>query len=103
MHRLLEFILGLPRGFLNKEGELTLTFNPQWPGQSVIRPGLWNFLLIALAIALVVYIYRRESRSTAVRITLGVIRGALLLFLIGLLNRPVISLIQSRTEPSVVA
>jgi hypothetical protein len=75
MHRLLEFILGLPRGFLNKEGELTLTFNPQWPGQSVIGAGVWNFVLIALALALVVYVYRRESRTTAVRITLGIIRG----------------------------
>jgi len=32
-NRLIEFLLGLDKGFLNKEGELTLQWNPRWPGQ----------------------------------------------------------------------
>jgi uncharacterized membrane protein len=49
------------------------------------------------------YVYRREGRSRPVRIVLGVMRGVLLAFLLVLLNRPVITLGQSRTEPSVLA
>src|SRR5438874_1581502 len=103
MHRLLELILGLQRGFLNKEGELSLDFNPQWPGQSVVGAGAWNFVLIALALALVVYVYRREGRGRGVKVALGIVRMSLLLFVIAMLNRPVLSLVQSRTEPSVLA
>src|SRR5581483_4949422 len=103
MHRLLEFILGLQKGFLSKQGEFTLAFNPSWPGQQYVGAGLWNFVLILAAAALVVWVYRREGRSRAVRITLGVIRGALLALVIALLNRPVLTLGQSRTEPSVLA
>jgi uncharacterized membrane protein len=103
MHRLLEILLGLHHGFLSREGELSIQFNPQWPGQSVVGAGLWNFVLAALAALLVVYVYRRDGRSRAVRISLGLLRGALLLLVILLLNRPVITLGQSRTEPSVLA
>jgi uncharacterized membrane protein len=103
MHRLLEIILGLDKGFLGREGEFSLSFSPQWPAQEYVGAGLWNFVLIALALALVVWVYRREGRSRAVKIALGVVRGALLLFVIALLNRPVLTLGQSRTEPSVVA
>jgi hypothetical protein len=35
MHRVLEIILGLERGFLSREGELSLQFNPHWPGSSM--------------------------------------------------------------------
>ena len=49
------------------------------------------------------YVYRREGRSKPVRVTLGVIRALLLAFVIALLNRPVLTLGQSRVEPSVVA
>jgi uncharacterized membrane protein len=101
--RFLEIILGLDKGFLGREGELSLSFNPQWPGQDYVGAGLWNFVLIALALALVVWVYRREGRSRSVKITLGVVRGILLLFVIALLNRPVLTLGQSRTEASVVA
>src|SRR5205085_2458037 len=51
----------------------------------------------------IVYVSRREGRTRKVRITLGVVRGALLLCLIALLNRPILSRVQSRTEPSVLA
>src|SRR3954468_20391262 len=98
MHRLLEILLGLHRGFLNREGELSIQFNPQWPGQPFFGPGLWNFLRAALGAMLVIYVYRRDGRSRAVRIGLGALRGALLLLVLLLLNRPVLTLGQSRTE-----
>ena len=50
-----------------------------------------------------IWVYRREGRSRPVRITLGLMRAILLAFVIALLNRPVITLGQSRTEPSVLA
>src|SRR4051812_6382485 len=103
MSRLLEILLGLNRGFLSRDGDLSLAFNPSWPWQSTLGAGTWNFLLVLLAVALVVVIYRREGRSRPVRITLGVLRGALLALVIALLNRPVLTLGQSYTEPSVVA
>src|SRR3954463_16142560 len=102
MQRLLEILLGLDRGFLSRQGEFSVNFNPHWPGQAVVGAGLWNFVLVLLALGLVVYVYRREGRSRPVRITLGVIRGVLLAFLIALLNRPVLTLGQSRTEASVL-
>ena len=103
MHRLLEFILGLDRGFLSREGELSLQFNPHWPGQEWVGAAAWNVVLAILAAMLVWYVYRREGRSKPVRIGLGIVRGLLLAFLLMLLNRPVLTLGQSRTEPSVLA
>ncbi len=103
MQRLLEILLGLERGFLSKQGEFTLSFNPSWPGQEFVGALLWNVVLAAAAAALVVYVYRREGRSRNVRITLGVVRAAILALVIALLNRPVLTLGQSRTEPSVLA
>src|SRR4051812_22300720 len=103
MNRFLEIILGLNRGFLSRDGDLTLSFNPSWPWQATLGAGTWNFLLAILATGLVVMIYRREGRSRPVRITLGVLRAALLSLVIALLNRPVLTLGQSYTEPSVVA
>src|SRR5437763_13198614 len=102
MQRFWEILLGLDRGFLSRQGEFGVHFNPHWPGQAAVGAGLWNFVLAVLALALVVYVYRREGRSRPVRITLGIIRGTLLAFLIALLNRPVLSLGQSRTEASVL-
>ena len=103
MDRLLEIILGLERGFLSREGELSLQFNPAWPGQAYVGAVTWNIVLIVLAALLVWHVYKREGRSRPVRIALGIVRGFLLAFLIVLLNRPVLTLGQSRTEPSVVA
>ncbi len=103
MQRFWEIILGLREGFLAREGEFSLQFNPSFPGQQVIGAGLWNALLVALAVMLVVYVYRKEGRPRGVRLLLGGVRLALLLLLIALLNRPVIHLLQSRIQPSVVA
>ena len=64
---------------------------------------MWNFLLGMAALLLVIWVYRREGRSKPVKVTLGIIRGLLLALVIALLNRPVHTLGQSRTEPSVLA
>src|SRR5688500_15386647 len=103
MNRFFEFIFGLERGFLSRDGELSLQFNPAWPGQDYVGAVTWNVLLAIAAAMLVWYVYRREGRSRPVRIVLGVMRGVLLAFLLVLLNRPVLTLGQSRTEPSVLA
>lgn len=63
----------------------------------------FNVALAALALALILYVYPREGRATGVRVTLGVIRAALLAFVIALLNRPVLNLGQDLVDPSVLA
>src|SRR5678815_1742779 len=99
---ILERVLGLDNGFLAREGELGLDFNPHWPGPDSLTP-YWNIALALAAAAWVVYVYRREGRSRPVRVALGVLRGVLLAFVLFLLNNPVLTLGQSRTEPSVLA
>ncbi|MEA2710349.1 MAG: hypothetical protein QOF78_2950 [Phycisphaerales bacterium] len=103
MNRFFEFIFGLDKGFLSREGDLSLQFNPSWPGQDYVGAATWNVLLAILCGLLVWYVYRREGRTRPVRIVLGMMRGLLLAFLLVLLNRPVLTLGQSRTEPSVLA
>ena len=153
MQRLLEILLGLEKGFLSREGELSLQFNPQWPQTPWIDLGLGNWLLGPMVLALLVwstrywprrwwtralwvwlqvnlvtaflallsgplawnltlavgagglllYTYSREGRARPVKIGLGIVRGLVLAFLLVLLNRPLLTLGQSRTEPSVLA
>jgi len=102
MQRLLEILFGLERGFLSREGEFSLGFNPAWPWQPYFPAAAWNVMLIAAGLGLVVWVYRREGRARPVRILLGVVRAMLLLLVIGLLNRPVVTLGQSRTEASIL-
>ena len=76
MHRLFEIILGLPSGFLSRQGHFTLQFNPSWPLQQYVGgAAVWNFILIVLSAALVVTIYRREGRTRRTRLILGILRG----------------------------
>jgi uncharacterized membrane protein len=103
MQRIWEFIFGLRRGFLGRDGDLSLQFNPQWPWQQYTGASLWNGILVALAVALVVHVYRRDARTRKTRLALGALRLSILLLVIGLLNRPVLTLTQERTEPSVLA
>ncbi len=103
MQRVLEILLGLKRGFLGHEGDLSLQFNPRWPGQSLVGPVTWNVLLAGLALWLVIHVYRREGRSRIARLVMGTIRLSLLAMILVLLNRPIITLTESRTEPSVLA
>lgn len=103
MHRLIELLIGLPGGFLSRTGQLSIQFHPQWPGQAVVGTSTWNFFLAVAALALVYFVYQRDGRSRRVRIVLGTLRGLLLLLILLLLNRPVMTLSQSRTETSVLA
>ena len=80
-----------------------MQFAPRWPGQATVGASLWNLLLIAAAAALVTAVYRREGHGRRVRIGLGILRGLLLGVVLLLLNRPIVKLVQSRTEPSVLA
>src|SRR5688572_1626121 len=103
MQRWLERILGLDTGFLGREGEFSLDFNPRWPFQEHVGAVTWNVVLAVIAALLVYYVYKREGRSRFARVTLGIMRAALLAFIIAMLNRTVLTLTQSRTEPSVLA
>jgi len=102
--KFLEIILGLPGGFLSRQGHLTLQFNPDWPLERYVGgAAVWNFLLAALSVGLVIYIYRREVRTRGFRVLLGGLRLAILALVLLLLNRPVLTLGQERREPSVLA
>jgi len=103
MHRLLEILFGLHKGFLSREGEFGLSFNPQWPMQEVLGASGWNLLLAGVALLLVIYVYRRDGRARLPRIILGCLRALLFALVLVLLNRPVLTLGQTRTEPSVLA
>jgi uncharacterized membrane protein len=100
MNRFLEIILGLDKGFLSRQGEWSLQFNPAWPYGPA---GFYNFFLAVLGLALVIYVYRREGKSPRARTCLAILRSLLILLVILLLNRPVLVLEQDRKEPSVVA
>ena len=98
-----ERMLGLPADFLHRQGEFAVQFNPAWPAQAVVGAATWNVLLAVLCLALVVWVYTRDGRSRPVRILLGTLRGLLLAVVLVLLNRPVLALTRTRTEPSVLA
>jgi hypothetical protein len=103
MKRLFEWLLGLEGGFLGRDGELSVSFDSHWPLQAYVGAFTWNVLLFAGAAALVWFIYRRDGRSQRLRILLGSMRLALLTLVIVLLNRPQLTVTQSRVEPSVLA
>src|ERR1700722_2091708 len=107
MTRIWEILLGLDKGFLSRQGEWSLQFNPDWPFQQSLAPlggaSFYNFVLVVLGLALVIYVYRREGKSPRARIGLAVLRSLLILLVLALLNRPVLVLEQERKEPSVVA
>jgi uncharacterized membrane protein len=103
LNRILEIILGLERGFLNRQGDFSLQFNPPWPGMEILGATFWNLVLIGASVAWVWIIYKREAQQRRARLILSTLRLALLLLVIGLLNRPVITLTQPRIEPSVLA
>ena len=85
------------------EGEFGISFNPKWPWQDVVGASGWNLFLGLLAITLVIYVYRRDGRARWMRILLGALRALLFALILLLLNRPLLTLGQSRTEPSVLA
>lgn len=103
MHRLIEMILGLERDVLAQQGEYSLAFDPVWPGQAHVPAAVWNLVLVAIVVAWVVAVYRREGATRRFRVFAGALRLVLLLVLLLVLNRPMLSLTQARTEPSVLA
>ena len=100
MKRLFEILFGLDKGFLSRDGARAISFNPVWPGHNA---AVWNVFLALLAIALIVYVYRRDGRSKPARVILGALRLLLVAFVLVLLNRPVLTNINTRTESSVLA
>ena len=103
MMRLLEWLLGLDAGFLRRAGDLSISFAPRWPFPNQVGAFTWNVILLAACAAIVFFTYRREARTLAARRWLGGLRSALLLLIVALLNRPQLTLTQSRVEPSVLA
>jgi uncharacterized membrane protein len=103
LHHFAELLLGVPRDFLDKQGALSIRFNPVWPGQAVLGAAVWNLMLAGLGLMLVIFVYREDGRPRRWRICLGLLRAMLLAMVLVLLNRPVLSLAQSRIEPSVLA
>lgn len=83
----------------------------QFFSQLAFNPPTWmdgyaryiNAALIVGALAAVVLIYRLEGRRTGPRIFLGCMRALIFLFVIALLNRPVLQYVSYHTEPSVIA
>jgi uncharacterized membrane protein len=100
MKRLIEILFGLDKDFLTRDGVKQVSFNPVWPGH---HAALWNTCLAIIAILLIVYIYRRDGRSRQARLLLGALRMLLVAFVLMLLNRPVLKIVDTRTEPSVLA
>ncbi len=102
---ILEIILGLPGGFLSREGQFTLQFNPTWPLQQYVGgAAVWNFILAGLALALVVYdLSARGADAGSSAVRWGACGRRLLGLVLLLLNRPVLTLGQERREPSVMA
>ena len=98
-----ERLLGLPADFLHRQGDFAVQFNPAWPGQQAVGAATWNVGLALACLALVVWVYTRDGRGRAVRIFLGCLRGLLMAVVLLLLNRPVLTLTRTRTEPSVLA
>lgn len=61
----------------------------------------WNTVIAVSALAVVIHVYRREAGRA--RIALGLTRVLLLSLVLTLLNRPVLTLVSSIKEPSVLA
>lgn len=102
MHRIIEILLGLRHGFLAGRGDLSLGFHPHWPGQSAVGAWPWNLVLLVGMGLLLAWVYRREGGSRKTRIFLATLRSVALLLILLLLNQPVLRLVQTRVEPSVL-
>ena len=88
-------------GALRQDGRFT--FNPPPWMSSVGTPVFWNTLMILAAVALVIFVYRKDGRRPIPRIVLGFIRVVVLAFVVLLINRPVWRVEDKRVLPSVVA
>jgi hypothetical protein len=102
MQRLLELLFGAERQNLPDGATVATDFNPPDWMQSA-GPALVNVALAAVAIAVVAWAYSRDGRSRGPRLGLGLLRLLLIGFVLLLINRPVLKITETRTEPSVVA
>lgn len=105
MNRLFEWLLGLDAGFLSRDGEISLSFAPKWPLSNLIGTFTWNVLLVALCVGIVWLVYHR-GRNRQIGVAgwaMASMRMLVLLIVVALLNRPQLTLTQSRVEPSVLA
>ncbi|QOV89944.1 hypothetical protein [Humisphaera borealis] len=101
MQRLLEILFGAERAELPPGAETAVTFDPpQWMGANA---ALINTLLIAGAAVLVLWVYARDGRRPGPRIGLAALRVVLFAYLLTLINRPVLRVTETRSEPSVIA
>ncbi|HET6250247.1 MAG TPA: hypothetical protein VFE47_21330 [Tepidisphaeraceae bacterium] len=66
-------------------------------------PLAWNLVLGGSALGLIIYVYRQEGKTTGPRVFMGILRGALIAFVLVLLNNPILNRSRTITEPSVVA
>ncbi len=75
--RLLEILFHLKPGFFSSEGELTWHFDPHWPGPLIGEVGRWqNYLLGAVAVAMLVVLLRRTSTRRLHQLRLGLAAGS---------------------------
>ena len=96
MIRALEWLLGLERIRLAEDAPLTVRF--------ATPPEAWiQFLGMALAIAAVVFVYRREHLPARWRAVLIGLRLGVVALVLGMLARPLIILKRVAIDPSVVA
>lgn len=101
MQRLLEILFGAERTDLPPGAETAVTFDPpQWMAGNA---ALVNTLLILAAAVLVLWVYARDGRRPGPRLGLAALRIVLFAYLITLINRPVLRVTETRSEPSVVA
>ena len=103
MRRLLELLLGLDRGFLAREGDVSLSFDPRWPLGDLVGGFTWNVLLLGLCTALIWSVYLRDKSQRRRRLPMAALRGGVLGLVVLLLNRPQLTVTQARIEPSVLA
>src|SRR3954454_2734830 len=101
MQRLLEILFGATRDGAAPGVDRAIDFNP--PVWRASHARLLNTLLIIAALVVVFLIYRREGRRKGPKIGLGILRVLLFVYVIILLNRPVIRETRTHVEPSVLA
>src|SRR6476646_11803533 len=101
MQRLLEILFGATREGAAPGVERAIDFNP--PAWMASHARLINVALVIAALVVVFLIYRREGRRQGPKIGLGILRVLLFVYVIILLNRPVIRETRTHVEPSVLA
>jgi hypothetical protein len=95
LHAILEWLLDLDGIRLGRDAPLFLRFNSPIPA--------WLMFGIAIVAALViVVIYRRERARTGSRITLALVRAALVALVVVVVCRPALILQRNRVEPAQV-